>query len=85
MSACQYKLLVAWYGTTNDPYTVTGNALEDAVYSGVCRISRAAYNQLDRPRDRMDPATADELLEHRRDEHACSLTSLFAEAWACAG
>jgi hypothetical protein len=33
----------------------------------------------------MDPATADELCEHRRDGQASSLTYLFAEAWACAG
>jgi hypothetical protein len=46
VSACQYKLLGAWYGTTNSSYLVTGFALQSAVFSNACRASRMAYNQV---------------------------------------
>ena len=46
---CSYRMLAAWFETTNYSYTVTGLALQRAVSSRACQVSRAAYQTADGP------------------------------------
>jgi uncharacterized protein HemX len=43
VAKCSYRMLEAWFETTNYSYTVTGIALQRAIYSRVCAVSRSAY------------------------------------------
>lgn len=44
---CSYRMLAAWFETTTLSYSTTGLALQRAVFSRACAVSRAAYQSTD--------------------------------------
>lgn len=47
VAKCSVRMLAAWFETTNYTYTVTGVALQRAIFSRACAVSRSAYQSTD--------------------------------------